>query len=371
LHMIIPMDGAAVSGCLSEVKAAIAGLEAATLAGLKSSEVRLHDAQNHASNQLYDAVKMSEEQAKFHKERLEVAEARIERLEQKLMSKRSEIAALRDLAARMKAKLERKSEDLLAIGDDDTSRRPETVKSDPALAMVSTNGKVREDSVSTDAKEKRGGERTRGGGRDANHSRRRGTTSEHKNDGSPGGQDGHEDMSQSEESSVDEPREQRRGTAHTKDRGRPRSQSRSRGDKRGHSSRSREGDCHYEERHRERRGHDSRSRRNTDRGSNAHHGEAERDDSSSRSRSRRPWHSSSKVNKGKGKGDREPALCIPFVFSKCVWGDKCRERHPDPEDARLAKESLQNKVCRFGTECRRKDCVFRHPEGRRRDQDDT
>jgi len=368
--LISPMDGAAVSGCLSEVKAAIAGLEAATLAGLKSSEVRLHDAQNHASNQLYDAVKMSEEQAKFHKERLEVAEARIERLEQKLMSKRSEITALRDLAARMKAKLERKSEALLAIDDDDTNKRPETVKSDAALAIVAANGKVRDDSESTEAK--RGRERTReGGGRDAQHGRRHGTTSERKHEGSPGGRAGNDNMSLSDESSADEPREQRRGNVHTKDRGRPRSQSRSRGGSRGHSSRSREGDCRYEERHRERRGHDSRSRRTTDRGSNAHHGEAERDESSSRSRSRRPWHSSSKVSKGKGKGDREPALCIAFVFSKCVWGDKCRERHPDPEDARLAKESLQNKVCRFGVECRRKDCVFRHPEGRRRDQDDT
>lgn len=73
----------------------------------------------------------------------------------------------------------------------------------------------------------------------------------------------------------------------------------------------------------------------------------------------------SKGGKGSSKGknkDREVPLCIPFIVGKCQWGNKCRERHPEPEDCRQARESLQNKICRFGAQCKRKDCIFKHPE---------
>jgi len=372
------MDAAAVNGCLSEVKAAIAGLEAATLASLRSSDLRLNEAQTFASTLLQDSCHAAEEQAQANKRRLEEAEARILRLEDKLMSKRSEISHLRDLAVKMKEKLAQKSEALLAIGETDGSKRPETVKPDPTSAMVAVNGRERETSLSPPgAKEKSGQERRReaGGEADAHGSRRRGSAREHGRESSPdeagGGRNGGgpDDMSHSYDSSPDEPRESRRrgATHHAKDRGRPRSRSRRSRAGREQSSHSPEGGGRrHHARSRDRRSHDSRGRRATD----LH--EADRGESSSRSRSRRPWHSSSRGGKGKGKGaGKESALCIPFVFGKCVWGDRCRERHPDEEDARLAKESLQSKVCRFGVDCKRKDCVFRHPQGRKRDQDES
>jgi len=372
-----PMDAAAVNGCLSEVKAAIAGLEAATLASLRSSDLRLNEAQTFASSLLHDACHAAEEQTHANKRRLEEAEARILRLEDKLMSKRSEIAALRDLAVKMKEKLAQKSEALLAIGETDCSKRPETVKPDPASAIVPINGRDREISISPGTREKNGQERRKEAGGDGNaHSgRRRGSAREYGRESSPdeepggGRNDGPDDMSHSEDSSPAEPRESRRKATHTKDRGRPHSRSRRSRAGREQSSRSPEGGGRRHAHSRDRRSHDSNGRRVTDRGS-ADLREVDRGESSSRSRSRRPWHSSSRGSKGKGKG-KEAALCIPFVFGKCVWGDRCRERHPDAEDARLAKESLQSKVCRFGVDCKRKDCVFRHPQGRKRDEDES
>jgi len=344
---------------------------------LRSSDLRLNEAQTFASSLLHDACHAAEEQTQANKRRLEEAEARIVRLEDKLMSKRSEIAHLRDLAIKMKEKLAQKSEALLATGEMVGSKRPETVKPDPATAIVPINGRDREISISPGTREKNGQERHKeaGGEGNAHGGRRRGSAREYGRESSPdepgrGRNDGPDDMSQSEDSSPDEPRESRRRATHTKERGRPRSRSRRSRAGREQSSRSpEEGGRRHQARSRDRRSHDSRGRRATDRGSTDFR-EVDRGESSSRSRSRRPWHSSSRGSKGKSKGKEAP-LCIPFVFGKCVWGDRCRERHPDAEDARLAKESLQSKSCRFGVDCKRKDCVFRHPQGRKRDEDES
>lgn len=74
-----------------------------------------------------------------------------------------------------------------------------------------------------------------------------------------------------------------------------------------------------------------------------------------------------KGSKGKGGNkDRDVALCIPHVFGKCHRGSLCRERHPEMEDCRQVRESLQNRECRFGAQCKRRDCIFKHPEDRDR-----
>lgn len=119
-------------------------------------------------------------------------------------------------------------------------------------------------------------------------------------------------------------------------------------------------------------GRDSRSR--SRRGRRGETGEQDCSYSRHRSRSRRPWRTSyvpgGASSKGQIKGGKYDTggLCIPFVIGNCHWGDKCHDRHPDPEDCRVAKESLQSKLCRFGTECRRRDCIFRHPDGKRNER---
>jgi len=88
-----------------------------------------------------------------------------------------------------------------------------------------------------------------------------------------------------------------------------------------------------------------------------------RERSDSRYRSRSGGRGGKGRGKG-GKGDREIPLCIGFVTSKCTFGSKCRDRHPaTSEDCRMARETLTSKDCRFGATCKRKDCVFKHPEG--------
>lgn len=72
-----------------------------------------------------------------------------------------------------------------------------------------------------------------------------------------------------------------------------------------------------------------------------------------------------------GPMEAEPvALCIPYVMGSCKNGDECALRHPDEDNCRQALMSLKKKVCRYGAECKRQDCIFIH-EGRGRSGPDN
>jgi len=92
-----------------------------------------------------------------------------------------------------------------------------------------------------------------------------------------------------------------------------------------------------------------------------------RSDSRSRSRSGRGGsddeHRGRFTKEGDGKS-REVALCIPYIQGKCRAGADCESRHPDEENSRQALELLKTKICKFGSDCKRPDCVFTHDNSR-------
>jgi len=62
-------------------------------------------------------------------------------------------------------------------------------------------------------------------------------------------------------------------------------------------------------------------------------------------------------------------LCLPYVTGKCRRGDACRDRHPLKDDCREILDGMQKKLCRYGADCKRRDCIFKHPEERKRHSD--
>eukprot|EP00927_Polykrikos_kofoidii_P062740 TRINITY_DN57540_c0_g1_i1.p1 TRINITY_DN57540_c0_g1~~TRINITY_DN57540_c0_g1_i1.p1 ORF type:complete len:351 (-),score=56.20 TRINITY_DN57540_c0_g1_i1:131-1183(-) len=59
-------------------------------------------------------------------------------------------------------------------------------------------------------------------------------------------------------------------------------------------------------------------------------------------------------------------LCFLYIIGKCSQGDSCVSRHPDKEDCKQILVRMQRTSCRYGADCKRRDCVFRHPEERSR-----
>mmetsp|Transcript_51523 Transcript_51523/g.115929 ORF Transcript_51523/g.115929 Transcript_51523/m.115929 type:complete len:315 (-) Transcript_51523:62-1006(-) len=309
----------AVTGCWAELKVAMAALEAASKASFANSATRLREAQRRAGEEAAEARKAAEEEARRHCARATETEAKIVRLEDKLQATRVEIAQLRELVDNYEDKLERKTEQLLAL-EDVVSK---DAKLDTPSRLALKNESALEAPAPKTVKPLAEAPKLKRKARSLSSEPRR-----------------LEPLSVSEDSSpVKERKTVRRAPSPT---GSPRRQVRV------HDSRSPE----------------ARRRRLSADLSSPEPSTRRRSPSVSGTRSRsRSGSTAVRRSKGAGKG---PSLCIPFIMGKCPWGYRCRERHPDPEDCKQAKESLMSKACRFGADCKRKDCIFKHPDNRKR-----
>jgi len=292
---------------------------------------------------------------------------RLQRLEEKLRLKKEEAHELKATIDRYTSKLE-KADHLLALEDQTAKNGSKAagasvaaVERQAAAAAAASRGQTdspeseSDDNDEEEAKEKRreaDGHNSDDSSAVAQKQRRRARAAKGVESASRGQSPRSSSSTRSPDSVVDRRRSHRDGTYEQHGRGdRPRTS-----DKHGRYPKS--------------PGRDSRSR---DRGARrGDTGEHDRSCSRYRSRSRRPWRTShgSGGSKGQGKGSKYDTggLCIPYVLGNCHWGDKCHDRHPDADDCRAAKESLQTKLCRFGTECRRRDCIFRHPDGKKNER---
>lgn len=80
-----------------------------------------------------------------------------------------------------------------------------------------------------------------------------------------------------------------------------------------------------------------------------------------RSRSREPINRSGRAS---GRSDHVPHLCFFYVIGKCRKGDSCPDRHPPEDDCKRILSGMQRTMCRYGNECRRRECIFKHPDER-------
>eukprot|EP00425_Heterocapsa_triquetra_P019293 CAMPEP_0195126264 /NCGR_PEP_ID=MMETSP0448-20130528/134589_1 /TAXON_ID=66468 /ORGANISM="Heterocapsa triquestra, Strain CCMP 448" /LENGTH=81 /DNA_ID=CAMNT_0040163943 /DNA_START=14 /DNA_END=259 /DNA_ORIENTATION=+ len=75
-------------------------------------------------------------------------------------------------------------------------------------------------------------------------------------------------------------------------------------------------------------------------------------------------------SRGRGKGKGKGGVCFLYIIDKCRKGDSCEDRHPDKYEVRTMRERMENTACRFGGDCTRRDCVFKHPPGHKGSRDD-
>jgi len=376
-------DEFTVATCLSEVKVALEALEVAMKASMAASATRLREAHRQVDDEASQVSKAAKDEAAHHARRAAEAEARNDVLEEKLQGKRAEIAELWDLVTKMERKLERKSEQLQLLESKlDKRRRNVTTE------WLAISNDDRRESAYADKGGKlldKAGEKEKGrGSRGIKEETRQPATATRQTMTSEEEDNRRRSLSEDSSETAEEKERQTQGQIKIHPREWASCSPESRCDRKPHGdqmrshSRGRSSECPdcKRELSRERScSADTRCRGSGSPARRGHQGSKAREErhryGTSRSRSRNRSRSRGQVPrhtaaKGRGKGKGQPPLCIPFVAGRCIWGAQCRDRHPDPEGAQKARESLMSRTCRFGLECFRKDCIFKHPEGRRR-----
>ena len=80
----------------------------------------------------------------------------------------------------------------------------------------------------------------------------------------------------------------------------------------------------------------------------------------SRSHKTIPWYPLD--GKGsKAKGEHHGGICFFYVLGNCVLDRDCLKRHPAPEECEVVLNKWKTTHCKFGSDCKRFNCVFIHP----------
>eukprot|EP00927_Polykrikos_kofoidii_P055127 TRINITY_DN4942_c1_g1_i1.p1 TRINITY_DN4942_c1_g1~~TRINITY_DN4942_c1_g1_i1.p1 ORF type:complete len:487 (+),score=86.64 TRINITY_DN4942_c1_g1_i1:70-1530(+) len=315
------------AACLADVRAALTKAE--SVAESLVSEEELQRQLGRMAEEAREAVKKARLEAAVSREMQESAENRVDRLEEKLDSKRVHIKKLEEEIFEMQNKMDNKKKEMKELEGAALKLRDEN-RMLQARLQTSLSGALKDYS----SKNKQPDKDSHLATREKTGSRPRSRSSQgSKSRALPSGLPSKRHRSASGSSMSCSPRSSPvRGP---QPKGRSRSGS---GASRSVSSKRQAARDRRDSRGRGRNGtRRSHSRRSKSRG---------------RSRSR-----------GKGADGQVP-LCIPYVQGTCRRGDKCRDRHPDRDDCRQILDGLQRKPCRYGEQCKRRDCIFKHPPGR-------
>jgi hypothetical protein len=57
-------------------------------------------------------------------------------------------------------------------------------------------------------------------------------------------------------------------------------------------------------------------------------------------------------------------VCFMYVVGKCQQGDACKSKHPAADACKQILAKVRRTPCKTGLECKRRDCMFKHPTGR-------
>merc|ERR1712183_1015147 len=86
---------------------------------------------------------------------------------------------------------------------------------------------------------------------------------------------------------------------------------------------------------------------------------------SSRPRSRSRGRGGKSGGKSRSGSTTAGSLCFFYIIGKCKKGSECTDRHPEKQDCKAILERMQKTSCRYGVDCKREECIFKHPPERK------